>query len=223
MAYEKARAYLEKDDLGAAESTLLGFIREAEGGTDAYLTDARMLLGEVYFTARRYEDALNAYRIVVQAFGQTQDPRLNEVIAEVHYRLGRIHEELGQNQDALESFRAAVSNFHHPIQGPSVPEFVVLSHFLTGDMLYELEQDNEAVAAYERAIALYPDSERAPWARYQIGLIYRRNGEDRKALETFNALVDRAETQPGELWGSLARQNQRDLANKLEFQDYLQR
>jgi len=90
-------------------------------------------------------------------------------------------------------------------------------------MLYELGQDREALSAYEGAIAQYGDHERAPWAQYQMGLIYRRLGEDRRALEQFDALVEQAKTQPGELWESLARQNQRDLAAKLEFQNYLKR
>ncbi|HEX9843691.1 MAG TPA: hypothetical protein VGC20_13115 [bacterium] len=54
-----------------------------------------------------------------------------------------------------------------------------------------------------------------------MGLIYRRIGEDRRALDAFNSLVELAKARPGELWESLARENQRDLAAKLDFQNYL--
>ncbi|MEE8434337.1 MAG: tetratricopeptide repeat protein, partial [bacterium] len=102
-----------------------------------------------------------------------------------------------------------------------VPEFIPKSHFLAGDMLFDLNQNQEAIETYQQALKTYPGHERTPWARYQIGLIYRRTGEDRKALEEFNKLLELAKTKPGELWVPMARENQRDLANKLGYQEYL--
>lgn len=219
IAYRRARAFLDKDDLGRAEEELLRFIQGREEGP--YLTDARMDLGQVYFAARRYTDALNAYKIMVQDFEQNQGEQLGEAIAEVHHRLGLIYRELGQMKNAADAFRASIENFHHPIQGELVPDYIILSHFLIGDSLYDLAQNEEAIAAYEEAIGLYPEHDKAPWARYQIGLIYRRTGQERKALDTFNALVELAKVRPGELWEPLARENQRDLVNALEFKNYV--
>ena len=102
-----------------------------------------------------------------------------------------------------------------------MPDFVELSQFFTADMRFELGQDREAIAAYEQAITLYGEHDRAPWARYQMGLIYRRLGDDQKALEAFNTLVELAKVRPGELWEPLAKENQRDLATKLDYQEYL--
>jgi len=217
--YEKARSYYERDDLGKTEELLLKFIQDHKA--DPYSVDARMLLGKMYVAGRRYQDAVNAYRILTQEFERTQDPMLGAAIAEVYFDLGNVYKELGRNKEALDAYQAAVANFHHPVQGPNVPDFVVLSQFRIGDMLYELGQDRDALNAYQHAIGLYPDHERAPWARYQMGLIYRRTGEDRKALDEFNALVDLSKSKPGELWASLARENQRDLNAKLSFQKYL--
>ena len=78
-----------------------------------------------------------------------------------------------------------------------------------------------AQLAYEDAIARYPKHERTPWAWYQIGLIHRRNGNDVQALETFNQLVEMAKERPGELWEGLAKDNQRDLVNVLQYREYL--
>jgi tetratricopeptide (TPR) repeat protein len=88
-------------------------------------------------------------------------------------------------------------------------------------MRFELGRDAEALQAYQDAIARYPDHERTPWAWYQMGLIHRRNGNDAKALETFNLLVEMAKTRPGELWEGLAKDNQRELTNVLKYRDYL--
>jgi len=219
LEYQKALANFERDNLGKTEELLLKFIQTRKA--DPYTIDARMLLGRMYATGRRYEEAVNAYRILVQDFERTQDPLLGEAVAEVYFELGQVYKELGRSKEALDAFQAAVANFHHPIQGANVPNFVILAQFRVGDMLFELGQDRDALAAYEASIAQYPDHERAPWARYQMGLLYRRLGDDRKALDEFNSLVDLAKIKPGELWESLARQNQRDLAAKLDFQNYL--
>ena len=216
---QKARALVEKDDLGAAEKELLSYIKATR--EDPYLTDAQLMLGEIYTTSRRYEEAITAYGIIVQNFEKTRDPQLAEALAEAHYRLGEVHRELGRFQPALENFRKAADTFNYPIQGPTVPDYVVRSHFQAGDMLYELGENNEAIQQYQQATRLYPDSEHTPWANYQIGLTYRRMGEDRKALDIFNSLVELSKTKPGEMWESLARQNQRDLTNKLQYQDYM--
>lgn len=217
--FQQARAYLEKDDLGNAEQTLLRFIQRRK--KDIYQIDARMMLGKVYFTARRYRDALKAYNILANEFKRSPDPVLGESIAEVYFERGQIHKELGRTKDALDNFQAAVDNFHHPIQGESVPEFIILSHFQAGDMHYELGDNQEAIDAYRRAVSLYGDHDKAPWAQYQIGLAYRRMGEDRKALQVFDSLVELAKLRPGELWEPLSRESQRDLSNKLGYQEYL--
>ncbi|MCZ6552891.1 MAG: tetratricopeptide repeat protein, partial [SAR324 cluster bacterium] len=219
VAYRTAQAHSERDDLERAEESLLRFIQSYP--EDLYRTDARMLLGDVYNRSRRYRDAIDAYLLIVQDFEQSQAPELGEAVSEAYYRLGEIYKELGQMKNAHDSFVDAVANFHHPIQGRQVPEYVILSHFLRGDMQFELGQDPDALVAYEDAIARYPDHPRTPWAWYQIGLIQRRNGEDVKALETFNTLVQMAETRPGELWEGLAKDNQRDLVNVLQYREYI--
>ena len=216
---QKARTRFERDDLGKAEELLLKFIKAHP--RDVYSTDARMLLGQAYAEGRRYQDAVNAFRIVVQDFERGHDPVLGESIAQAYFELGKVYKELGRNKEALDAFQATVDNFHHPIEGPNVPDFVSRAQFFIGDMLYELGQNQEALDAYQQAITRYGDHERAPWARYQMGLIYRRMGNDKKALDMFNDLVELAKVRPGELWESLARQNQRDLATKLDYQNYL--
>jgi TolA-binding protein len=214
-----AQGYSDKDDLGRAEESLLRFIQDYPA--DSYRTDARMLLGDIYTRARRYQDAINAFRLIIQDFEKNQSPELSEAVSEANFRLGQLYKELGQTKNGEESFAKAIENFHHPILGPAVPDFVVRSHFFIGDARFDLNRDAEALQAYQDAIAKYPEHERAPWAWYQIGLIYRRGGNDAKALETFNALVDLAKARPGELWEGLARDNQRELTNVLKYRDYL--
>ncbi len=217
--WQRAQAIADKDDLGGAEAALLQFINDHKG--DIYSTDVRLKLGEVYADARRYQDAQTAFRILIRDYEQNKTPEMVEAAPEIYFRLGMLNKDLGQSNDALENFRQAVATFNHPLQGEGVPDYVIRAQFYAADLMYDLGQNQEAIAAYEQAIARYPNHERAPWARYQIGLIYRRMGQDQRALETFNTLLQLAKTRPGELWESLAQENQRDLTNKLQFQNYL--
>jgi TolA-binding protein len=221
LDFQEAAAYADRDDLGKAEESLLKFIRTHPD--DRYMTDARMMLGRVYFEGRRYQDALDAYRIIQRDFEKDKDPRLLEALPQVYYQLGNINKELGQLKEAEAGYKAVIDNFHHPIQGDNVPEYVILSQYALGDALFNLGQDSDAIAAYESAAARYPRHDKTPWAKFQIGIIHRRNGRDREALEIFNGLVELAKTKPGELWEILAKENQRDLVNLLGFQDYLKK
>lgn len=221
LDFQKAAAYADQDDLGKAEEALLKFIRTHPD--DRYMTDARMMLGRVYFEGRRYQDALDAYRIIQRDFEKDQDPRLLEALPQVYYQLGNINKELGQLKEAEAGYKAVIDNFHHPIQGDNVPEYVIVSQFALGDALFDLGQDSDAIAAYNSAAARYPRHDKTPWAKFQIGIIHRRNGREREALEIFNDLVELAKTKPGELWEILAKENQRDLVNLLGYQDYLKK
>ncbi|MFI5399560.1 MAG: tetratricopeptide repeat protein [SAR324 cluster bacterium] len=219
IEYERASALGDKDDLGAASAALQAFI--AEHPQDTYTTDARMRLGQVFFNGRQYAEAQRTYRALIQDIEKAKAGDLIDAAPEAFYRQGLIAKELGQNSEALENFRQVVARYNYPLTGEDVPDFVIRSQFATGDLLFELGQNPAAIAAYEQAVSRYPDHERAPWARYQMGLLYRRMGDDKRALEIFNGLVDTAKSHPGEMWEALARENQRDLSAKLQYQDYL--
>lgn len=219
IEYERASALGDKDDLGAASAALLTFI--AAHPQDPYQTDARMKLGQVYFSGRQYAEAQRTYRALIQDIEKAKSGDLIEAAPEVYYREGLIAKDLGQNTEALENFRQVVARYNYPLTGEDVPDYVIRSQFAVGDLLFEVGQNPAAVTAYQAAVSRYPDHERTPWARYQMGLLYRRMGEDKRALDIFNGLVDLAKTRPGELWEPLARENQRDLTAKLQYQNYL--
>ncbi len=49
-----------------------------------------------------------------------------------------------------------------------------------------------AIAYYEKFKEAYPDNiEKGVWADYEIAVIYHKKGDDTKALELLNALLDR--------------------------------
>jgi len=219
VEYLRCTALADKDDLGAASAALLTFI--SAHPNDTYLTDARMRLGQVYFNGRQYAEAQRTYRSLIQDIDKAKGGDLIDAAPEVYYRQGLIAKELGQNSEALEDFRQVVVRYNYPLTGDDVPDYVIRSQFSVGDILFELGQNAAAVSAYESAVSRYPDHERAPWARYQMGMLYRRMGDDKKALDVFNGLVELAKTRPGELWESLAKENQRDLSTKLQYQNYL--
>jgi len=219
IEYERAAALGDKEDLGAASGALQAFISAYP--QDPFQTDARMRLGQVFFAGRKYADAQRTYRALIQDIEKAKSGDLIDAAPEAYYRQGLIAKELGQNSEALDNFRLVATRFNYPLTGTDVPDFVIRSQFTVADLLYDLGQNAAALSAYEAALSRYPDHERAPWARYQMGLLYRRMGDDRRALDIFNGLVDLAKSRPGELWEPLARENQRDLTSKLQYQNYL--
>ncbi len=220
IEYEHTVALADKDDLGGASAALQRLVAALEKGP--YTIDARLKLGEVYLASRQYPDAEKTYRALIQDIEKTKSGPLVEAAPQAYYRLALINKELGQQSEALENFRQAVARYNYPLLAQEVPDFIIRSQFAVGDLLFDMGQNQQALAAYEQAIGRYSTHERAPWASYQMGLVYRRTGEDKKALEIFNSLVELAKTRPGELWEQLARENQRDLNDKLKYQSYLQ-
>ena len=212
-----AQALLAEDNLGEAESTLQRFIERSP--RSLYRIDARLVLARLYQEQRRYDEALRVYQGLVDA---ASDPVTGDALAEAYQAKGKIELTLGDDDDAQRSFRESIAHFRYPLEGEQTPEFVRLAHFDLGQALFELERDEEATAAYEAALAHYPEHPRAPWARYRMGLIQRRNGHLRQALRTFEALSELAQEQPGEaLWEPLVRENRRELRNLLEYREYL--
>ncbi|MDH4121881.1 MAG: tetratricopeptide repeat protein [Deltaproteobacteria bacterium] len=218
--YRTIHILMDQDKLGQAEDRMLDYIASRDK-KDFYMADVRMELGEVYLKGRRFPEASNAYRILINENEATPTPELGEAVPEAWYRLGTIYRELGQTKQAAEAFDNVLPNFNHPITGRGVESFVMSTQFFQASALDEMNQDEDAIKAYQAFYDKYPDHEKAPWALYQIGLIHRRNNRDPEALEMFNQLVALSKKRPGEMWETLAKENQRDLTNLLKYREYM--
>jgi len=221
---EKTLTLLEKEDLTEARDTIAGFLQKYPASP--YDAKARKLLAKIYRRKKSYPNALLVYNQTLQKYDQNKDPLSAEIVPELYYDLGEMHEETGNFVDAGEAFQGAVSSYNHPLDHPDTPKYIIHSHFLAAEMFNKAQNDAISLKIYQRSITLYADNEneeikeRVFWARYQIGSIYARQGKKQQALKLFKELVDHKDGK-GKLWKKLAAENYRSISRKLAYDEYL--
>jgi serine/threonine-protein kinase len=129
------------------------------------------------------------------------DPTLQAVEAKTSFRLGWIHSQLGEKEDARTAFRQAVSRYEPLLQADpdnhALARSLTHSHFHLAVAQKGLGQPADALHSWQQARALLePLLERAPDddARYylsachvNIGLLEAWNGDTDDALRSFQA------------------------------------
>ena len=221
---EKAQTLLEKADLTEARNTTARFLQKYP--ESPYDAEARQLLAKIYRKQKSYPMALLVFAQTLQKYDQNKKPLLAEIVPELYFDLGELHEEIGNFVEAGEAYQQAVSSYNHPVDHSDTPEYIIKSHFLAADMHNKAQNGEVALKSYQRAILLYEDSkkgeiiERVFWARYQIGTIYAHHGDNQQALIIFKELMDNKEGK-GQLWKKLAAENYRSISRKLSYDDYL--
>ena len=162
----------------------------------------------------------------LRGLDKNKKPLLAEIVPEIYFDLGELHEEIGNFVEAGEAYQQAVSSYSHPVDHSDTPEYIIKSHFLAADMHNKAQNGEVALKSYQQAILLYEDSkrgeiiERVFWARYQIGTIYAHHGDNQQALTIFKELIDNKDGK-GQLWKKLAAENYRSISRKLSYDDYL--
>lgn len=189
--------------------------------SDQYAPQVWKLLGDTYVKSKQVDKGILAYRKIIQMYKNSIDPYESELVPLTYHSLGVLYQELGRYEDALLALKQVIRTFNHPIEDKNVLPYVKETFYLIGDLLYEMNQSPEALKAYKTALQLYPESEKAPWARYQTGQIYWKDGDKDKAIQVFDQLVKESENQPDALWGQLAKESQKDLLNELRYDKYL--
>ena len=158
-------------------------------------------LAEAYIGQRQIQPARQCYQRLAELFPDS---------AEIHHRLGKMQERLGEWEAALESYRRALAlradlpDLHGSLanlqykQGaygeavescrralaldPNQPEILTQ----LGNALADLGKYGAAVEAHRRALALKPDS--AP-ALLGLGYFFERKGDLASAIDTYRTAI----------------------------------
>ena len=221
---EKARTQLEKEDLTEARNTIARFLKHSP--ESPYDSETRQLLARIYRKQKSYPKALLVYKQTIQKYNQNKKPLLAEIVPELYYDLGELHEETGNFVEAGKAFQGAISSYKHPLDHKDTPEYIIKSHFLSADMHKKAHNYETALKTYQNAISLYGDKkskeiiELVFWATYHIGTIYSRQDKDQKALTIFKKLMIE-KTGEGQLWKKLAKENHHTISRKLAYDNYL--
>ena len=221
---EKAITLQLSNRLGDARDTLAKFLQKYPDSP--YDAEARQLLARIYRQQKSYSLALLVYRQTLQKYNQKRNPLKAEIVPELFFELGEMHEETGEFLDAGEAFIKAIASYNHPIDHQDTPEYIVKSHFLGPEMHYKAQNYNVALESYKQAIRTYHKTENEEimeqvfWARYQTGKINAINGDENKALNIYAELMEMQDHED-KLWKKLATEQHRSITSKLSYDDYL--
>lgn len=191
-----------------------------------YTPVVKKALGDSYFRVQkpdRIDRAIRIYRQTIKDYQDSANMLDREIVPACWFALGNLYQGIGQYDNAIDAFKMVLNSYEHPLQDPDVEEYIVDTHFILGNLFYELNQIPEAFETYTNATSLFPKSDKTPWAKYQVGQIYVKNGNKDKALEIFSELVEEAKKEKDALWGPLAVESQKSILNDLKFDKYLKR
>ncbi len=107
-------------------------------------------------------------------------------------------------QDGMDDYKSgnytsAIETFERLKDWYPFSKYAILAELKIGDAYYKKEEYEDAVFTYAEFINLHPRNEAVPYVMYQIGRCYfdqvdtvdRDQASTRKALESFNKLVER--------------------------------
>ena len=223
---EKAMTLQQSNRLVDARDTLARFLQQYP--ESPYDAEARQLLARIYRQQKSYSLALLVYRQTLQKYDRKSNPLKAEIVPELFFELGEMHEETGEFVDAGEAFMKAVASYNHPVDHHDTPGYIVKSHFLGPEMHHKGQNYDLALGNYNQAIKIYGKTENEEimeqvfWARYQSGVINAIKGDEQKALNIYAELME-LRGYEDKLWKKLATENHRTILNKLSYDDYMKK
>ncbi len=229
--------YYRLENYSAAADAWQMYLTLRPGHLDAYVNELR---GDALFGAKRFAEALDAYTAAIQAPALGDDIHLdlkaascytqlgqyNDALAlydgiiarassdfikaQATYEAGRVHQNLGQNEAALEKFLFAVENY--PLSYYSYLSLVALldaggtvSELDRGLVDYFAGQYVVAIAAFDRYLASNP-ADNDGTAYYYRALSRRNLSFYDEALADYTTFIEGYPNHPrwGDAWGERA-------------------
>ncbi|MFH1983856.1 MAG: outer membrane protein assembly factor BamD [Pseudomonadota bacterium] len=121
-------------------------------------------------------------------------------------------------------YKKAIENFEQLRDWYPFSKYAILAELKIADGYFKLEEFEDAAVAYEEFENLHPRNEAIPYVIYQIGrchfdqidTIDRDQGQTRRALETFQRLIERF---PNDVYALKAREHERICYKSLAGHD----
>ena len=109
----------------------------------------------------------------------------------IYYHIGLCHNELGEREQALATYRKILSDFHDPgIAGLTQHRLdETLSGYNDGVTIYRFGELERAQREFLRILKEYPDASVTVGSRYFLALIASRESRYQEALRGFTALL----------------------------------
>lgn len=170
--YEKARA--EVNRLTAELKVLILRLKDADPAAWEELS-------------KQFEKA-NTARIQHQEIIEQYQSTHHEVFAEVNglFNDGNLNTRSGKYTDAIKIYDSVISEGKE-INNPALKETISRAYFMKGICFVKLKNLTEATRAYQEAINIDPNNEKA---FFNLGYVYRRQGKSQESINAFQSAVN---------------------------------
>ncbi len=121
---------------------------------------AKALHGKGYCLSKtgRLEEALSFYQAIIEVYGETQEPNLQERVAKAFVNKGIVLDKLGKPDEALAAYQELFQRFGDS-DSPAVQEPIGRALCNKGIVLGQLSKFEEALAAYQELFQRFGDSD----------------------------------------------------------------
>ncbi|HLP47536.1 MAG TPA: tetratricopeptide repeat protein [Candidatus Kapabacteria bacterium] len=142
-------------------------------------------LGNVYMQLKQYEDAINAFKNVIEGF-KNENPNLkgNEKAATIYASIGEAYSALNNLEEAARYYKESMALY--PPKDAAVA-------YNVAEILFNGGMTDEAIEYYNLAASLKPD---VPIYYSKLGYAYLNKGEFKPALENFEKFIKLAPDDP---------------------------
>ncbi len=204
--YLKGIAELEKDKFGDAEKLFRKWIRTYPNSD--LLPHAYTRLGDALVKQDLVKDGIEAYRAGLPFF-KTEKEKLPVLFA-----IGENYQNIDNPAKAAEYFEQITRLAKTAGLSPYVHD----AYLKLGDYYYGEKKWDKAQQNYEIMIGSFPSSQDLPWAKFQMGNIYRHKDLYDSAIQAYTELI---RNYPDEYWAKQARWKLDDTVWQNEYRDVI--
>lgn len=171
--YLRGYAQFAQQKYDLALSSLLRYIETAPRN-DETVINAECRIGDCYFIARHFADAIQHYSLVASTERNGADYAL--------YHIGYAYGLLRQQREKAENLRTLVSRFPNS-------DYAARAWYEIARAEIAQDKQRDAILAYNQLIRLFPTSNLSRQASVERAMIYRNLGETETAIAAFKQTV----------------------------------
>ncbi|MFH0918939.1 MAG: tetratricopeptide repeat protein [Fibrobacterota bacterium] len=239
--YDIGLVYAKMRLFDNAETYLAKILAEYPKGDVA--EPAALLRGHVFAEKGAYDDAVAVYQAYLKARPETRYLSAihaalgdiafhrNDLRGALKHYLTALGRETGKKEKASLQYKIGecywrdgstrgIDYFKQAAEADSTLRLdaAMESCFRLGDYYHKIKNLESALKYYKLAVSRFPGAPSTPWARYQIGNIYKQGGRAEEAIKAYQQLMER---HPDDYWALQAKWKREDAVWENEYREVL--
>ena len=180
LDYNIGYSYFKLKDYKNASKSFTNFL-QLDSIENNVKDDATIRLGDSHFAARKYNDAINSYKKVVDEYGSKADY--------AQYQIGMSYGFIDDNQSKIKALTNVVNNYE-------ISSLKDDALFQLANTYTKIKDNEKAHIAYDRLQDKHPRSVFLPKALVRQGLLYYNESKNEKALEKYKLITSNFPNSP---------------------------